>query len=408
MMTSVRHHDRAHKISIKPDGNRTITGSVCEPPVTGNSRAGGCALQGVLDGIQNSVSPLQFMHNINTANNILGNRTFLQFVGELQAQRKHMDTHTIAAAGPAAADAPVQMATKSLRALIPKAFMLNRLTPAIDNAGNPFRFKHKDTCALMENYRQGGTPNAGFSRPLTVLNRLAIAHLTGEDLYMLNRAYYRSFWPGLTGSRVQRVSLQHIGQLLNEPSARISGGRFLRYTAADIKGLSQGDTVILPTFNAAELIQPPGMYGLPFDFYTHNTHFGTHADVAVKVMMEIIIPDKHKLALPYGTKIDEQSAYAPHLIHPWVYIVDKVSTVGAGFPDAQLSTQFVDTKHALIKFIKLRALKQTDLHKLLNNTVSVRNLYTGNNISLRDLAGVYGHLFRYRTSEHLPPIDVRT
>ena len=39
------------------------------------------------------------MDSINTANTALGNRSFMQFVGALQAQRKHSDAHTIAAGG---------------------------------------------------------------------------------------------------------------------------------------------------------------------------------------------------------------------------------------------------------------------------------------------------------------------
>ena len=55
------------------------------------------AIQDVSSGIQDGISPVQFMDSINTANSTLGNHSFMQFVGALQAQRKHSDAHTIAA-----------------------------------------------------------------------------------------------------------------------------------------------------------------------------------------------------------------------------------------------------------------------------------------------------------------------
>ena len=56
-------------------------------------------LQTVVDGILSGASPLQFMDSINAGNQQLGNRAFLQFVGELHARRQHTDTHGIAAKG---------------------------------------------------------------------------------------------------------------------------------------------------------------------------------------------------------------------------------------------------------------------------------------------------------------------
>ena len=57
------------------------------------------AIQDVSSGIQDGISPVQFMDSINTANSTLGNHSFMQFVGALQAQRKHSDAHTTAAGG---------------------------------------------------------------------------------------------------------------------------------------------------------------------------------------------------------------------------------------------------------------------------------------------------------------------
>ena len=312
---------------------------------------------------------------------------------------------TAVAAGPVNGSAPVQMVTGNLRKLLPEMFRFKRLTPATYAVSGNYPYKHADTDTLMNNYRQGGSSEAGFSRPLSVVNRLAIAHVTGEDLAVLRTAYDSSWWPDYMDFRPQRPSLQHLGQLLDEGPARLAAGRFLRYMSADTGGLSEGDRVIIPTFNPAELIQSPKMFGTAFNFLTRRLHFGTPADVTEKVIVELVIPDNHKLALPYGDFSDTMLAYTPCLINPWLYMVDKLSVVGTGFPDARNATSYDEREHAPVKFLRLRAVEGSGLQKMIKNMPSARNLYTGRNISLKDLLDVYGHLFRHRTSDELPPID---
>ena len=433
MIRSPQHHIHAKNVQSEAVRSGTEMQDGNARPATGIGRADDSILHAVSEGIMHDVSPVRYMDSINAANSALGNRTFLQLVDKLQAQRRHPDEHHITAGGmqvpgrPLAypdirqqaisrhningtrdntgheARAPVQLVTKHLRNLLPQAFKFTRLTASPYHVKSPYQYKNTEINTLMSNYRQGGIPQTGFSRPVSMLNRLAIAHLTGEDQNLLARAYRKSYWLDPEIIRLQRPSLQHLGQLMGESSARIPGGRFLRYTATDIKGLSQGDKAILPTFNAAELIQSPRMFGLPFDFCSHGTNFGAVTDSKNMVILELIIPDKHKLALPYGTSDDVEHAYAPHLIHPWVYIVDKVSVVGSGFPEARNSIKFVEQEHASIRYIKLRALRNPDLLKMIKTDSPVRDLYTGRNISLQDLAGVYQHLYRYRTSDDMPP-----
>lgn len=57
------------------------------------------ALQTITEGILNGTSPLQFMDSINSGNQQLGNRAFIQFVRGLHARRQEADTHRIAAKG---------------------------------------------------------------------------------------------------------------------------------------------------------------------------------------------------------------------------------------------------------------------------------------------------------------------
>ena len=57
------------------------------------------SLQTVADGILSGTSPLQFMDSVNAGNQQLGNRAFLQFVGELHAGCQPVDMHGIAAKG---------------------------------------------------------------------------------------------------------------------------------------------------------------------------------------------------------------------------------------------------------------------------------------------------------------------
>ena len=57
------------------------------------------AVRTVSGGIQDGISPIQFMDSITMANSALGNRTFVQLVEELQAQRRHGDERSIAAQG---------------------------------------------------------------------------------------------------------------------------------------------------------------------------------------------------------------------------------------------------------------------------------------------------------------------
>ena len=56
-------------------------------------------LQTVADGILSGTSPLQFMDSINAGNSQLGNRAFIQFIGELHTRRRQIDMHGIAAKG---------------------------------------------------------------------------------------------------------------------------------------------------------------------------------------------------------------------------------------------------------------------------------------------------------------------
>ena len=311
----------------------------------------------------------------------------------------------VAAAGPVEECAPVQMVTRGLRKLIPEMFRFKRLTPATYAVSCDYPYQHEDTGILMKNYRQAGSTEAGFSRPFSVVNRLAIAHLTGDDTAMLKSAYDSSWWPAYNGFTPQRPSLQYLGLLLDEAPARLSGGRFLRYTSATTGALSEGDHVVIPTFHPAELIRSPKMFGLAFDFLTRRLHFGVSTDVAEKVILELVIPDNHKLALPYGGFIDARIAYAPCLINPWVYTVDKISVIGAGFPDAPNATTYDEREHALVKFIRLKAMEGADLPKTISSTPSAPNLYTGRNIPLKDLLDVYAHLFHHRAADELPPID---
>ena len=313
---------------------------------------------------------------------------------------------TAAAAGLVGEGSPVQMVTRGLRKLIPEIFRFKRLQPSSYHLSLDFPYKHDDTGTLMKNYRMGGSTQAGYSRPLSVVNRLAIAHLTGDDLAMLSTAYNVSWWPSATDFKLQRPSLQHLGQLLDEAPARITGGRFLRSTSANTDALSEGDCVVIPTFHPAELIQSPKMFGIAFSFLLRGVHFGISTDETEKIIMELVVPDKLKLALPYGESTDPMIAYAPHLISPWLYIVDKISVIGTGFPDAANATQYVEPEHAVVRFIKLRAVAGTEFQKLTKNFPSVRNLYTGRNIHLRNLLDVYSHLYRHRTCDELPPIDM--
>ena len=220
---------------------------------------------------------------------------------------------------------------------------------------------------------------------------------------LLAAAYRKSHWFAHTTLSDERPSLQHLGQLLEGSPAGRAGGRFLRYTGVDTKGLSEGDKVIVPTFNAAELIQSPKMYGLPFDFCSHGTHFGIESDYTNMAFIELINPDKPEIALPYGVEDDAGNAYAPHLIHPWVYLVDKVSIVGSGFPEARNSTSFVETAHNHMRFIRLRAVAQSKLHVMIKTNEAARSLYTGRRLPLQELFGVYRHLYHYRTTENMPP-----
>ena len=313
---------------------------------------------------------------------------------------------TTVTAGKMDTGTPLQMVTARMRQLIPDIFKLNQLIPGIYPGRSPYRYKYDDTATLMKNYRMGGKLDTGFSRPLSILNRLAVAHITGDDLSLLHRAYCANWWPGYFSPVPQRAALQHLGQLLDETSARTAGGRYLRLTSAVIDALSQGDKVIIPTFNAAELIQTPMMFGLPFNFYTQHTHFGMQTDAGEKVLTELIVPDNHRLGLPYGTLGDAKCLYAPHLICPWMYTVEKISVVGAGFREAKQALEFVKADHSSIKFIKLRALERTGLNEMITTAATVRNLFTGRNLPLSDLVNVYTHLYRHRTSEKMPPIDM--
>ena len=434
MMISPQHHIHISNEQYEAGRSRNCTEDNDAPPATTIGRADDSILHTVCEGIMHNVSPVRHMDSVNAANDALGNRAFLQLVDKLRAQRNHPDEHHISTGGiqvpgrpltytdtreqafnrhnfngmpestEPEAQAPLQLVTKRMQNLVPQAFRFTRLTAGPAHVKSAFQYKNPEINTLISNYRQGGIPQTGFSRPVSALNRLAIAHLSGEDLNLLARAYRKSYWLDPKNISRQRPSLQHLGQLLDESSARIAGGRFLRYTAADIKGLSQGDKVIVPTFNPAELIQSPRMFGLPFDFCSHGTQFSMRTDSTNMVIIELIMPDKHKLALSYGTMDDAEHAYAPHLIHPWVYTVDKVSVVGSGFPEARNAIKFVEQEHAFIRFIKLRALQYLDLLKMIKTDSPARNLYTGRNISSQYLVGVYQHLYRYRKSEDMPPI----
>ena len=94
--TNVSHH-----ISDEKTISHSLPGSDIFPNfgVIDRENNPGDAIRNVSNGIRNGVSPIRLMHSINTANDTLGNRTFLQFVGALQAQQKHMETHTVAATG---------------------------------------------------------------------------------------------------------------------------------------------------------------------------------------------------------------------------------------------------------------------------------------------------------------------
>ena len=127
----------------------------------------------------------------------------------------------VTAAGPVKECAPVQMVTRGLRKLVPDMFRFKRLTPAAYAVSCDYPYKYDDTGILMNNYRQGGSTESGFSRPLSVVNRLAIAHLTGEDTAMLRTAYDSSWWPARKDFMPQRPSLQHLGLLLDEAPASL-------------------------------------------------------------------------------------------------------------------------------------------------------------------------------------------
>ena len=418
-----------------------------QPHAAATGSGYGCNLQAALAGLLDNGAPGRYMDAINTASSALGNRAFLRFVGELHATRKqqaspghgmalqggtgkaggryerHADAavagrdarpvpHRLApqpalsAAGPVKQCAPLQMMTRGLRKLIPDMFRFKRLAPATYAVSCDYPYKHDDTGILMNNYRQGGSTESGFSRPLSVVNRLAIAHLTGDDPAMLKSAYDSSWWPACNDFRPQRPSLQHLGLLLDEAPARSSGGRFLRYTSATTGALSEGDHVVIPTFHPAELIRAPKMFGLAFDFLTRRLHFGVPTDAAEKVILELVISDNLKLALPYGDFTDAKIAYTPCLINPWLYTVDKISVIGTGFPDAPNATAYDEREHARVKFIRLKAVEGADLRNTTRNTPSARNLYTGRKILVKDLLDVYKHLFHHRAAEELPPIDV--
>ena len=57
------------------------------------------AVRNISSGIRGRISPIQFMDSINKANSTLGNRSFMQFVGEQQVQRRYRNAHSIAAGG---------------------------------------------------------------------------------------------------------------------------------------------------------------------------------------------------------------------------------------------------------------------------------------------------------------------
>ena len=58
-----------------------------------------------------------------------------------------------------------------------------------------------------------------------------------------------------------------------------------------------------------------------------------------------------------------------------------------------------------MRFIRLTALQQHELNKLIRINEPARNLYTGRSIPLQDIFAVYRHLYRHRASEDMPPMD---
>ena len=61
------------------------------------SGANPAAMRRIIQIVSNGYHPFQFMEAINAANGAIGNRAFLQFVGNLIRQRQHADNHRIAA-----------------------------------------------------------------------------------------------------------------------------------------------------------------------------------------------------------------------------------------------------------------------------------------------------------------------
>ena len=57
------------------------------------------AIRNISSGIRAGISPIQFMDSVNKANSALGNRSFMQFIGEQQVQRRYRNAHSIAAGG---------------------------------------------------------------------------------------------------------------------------------------------------------------------------------------------------------------------------------------------------------------------------------------------------------------------
>ena len=100
MTADILQHEYKEKNSPELEKSDQNTHILTDDMSTGSfPREAPSTLHYVADGIMNGALPIQFTDAINAGNSAMGNRAFQQFIGGLYQQRRHMDTHGIAAKG---------------------------------------------------------------------------------------------------------------------------------------------------------------------------------------------------------------------------------------------------------------------------------------------------------------------